>query len=157
MSAPYGTIGRPPVASTDSPRIKQTTRYQLHLLRRAKLLNPGGPLIHQGIGTYDTLCLCYVEVFHNAPEVGENAVDYRTFQGGCVVEQLLVDPVGGVWERLVACKLNPQPWTATHNCQHTANWIFFGIEDSPSFDALVAGVIVLAVGTVAALAARQRQ
>lgn len=146
--------GRSPVAPRNCPRIKQATRYRLHMLRRAMLLSPNGARIHFGIGTYDSLCNRYIDVFHSTPESGEYLVEYRTFQGNCLVEQVLVNPVAGVWERLATCKANPQPWTVTHNCQHTANWIFFCVEDSPTLDAVIIGGVA-AVGAIAILAARR--
>lgn len=155
MTATLKYKGRQPVAARNAPRVQQTDRYQLHLLRRAKLLTPKGDRIHYGVGTYDSWEDRYISVFHSTPENHEHSDDFFTFQGGCSVERVLADPVDGFWNRLTACASNPQQWATDHNCQHTAYWIFFGIEESPTVTAAtqVGGFALLAVGVLTLLAA----
>lgn len=147
-------VGRAAVASRSAPRIKQTTCYELHYLRRAKLLMPGGAPVHHGIGVFDTQTGTYVQIFHSNDVLGEHDTDFVTFAGGLRVERVLVDPVEGAWERLAVCRAKPLPWAADHNCQHTATWIFLGFEDSHTFESIKVGSgTLLVVGVLAALVA----
>jgi hypothetical protein len=135
-------------------RIKQVTRFEIHYLRRAKLLTPFGAPVHHGIGVFDTATSSYVEVFHSTDVHGEHVTDFATFAGGLRVERVLKEPIEGVVERLAMARLNPLPWNANHNCQHTATWIYYGVESSHTYESIKDGAVAaLLIGTVVALAA----
>lgn len=98
------------------------------------------------------------EVFHSTDERGEHSVSYKEFEANTEVQGFLIQPVAGAWERLAWCKAAPRRWSASHNCQHTASWIFLGHEQSPTLDGIViAGSIALVAGTLYAASAHEKR